>query len=162
MFRNNDAAALRALISARLASTLYEARAIEVLHAALVARDDAVLVSAESDDDADSDDEHLGLLLPSATRAAAAAVIGVVAGAVGTWRVHWAFGEDHETLAKLLRHAVEVAYAQGARLIVCELPDDAPFALTQHALAHTGFKNEATVPDFVCPGTALQLWVARR
>ena len=44
-------------------------------------------------------------------------------------------------------------------LIVCELPDDAPFSRVAGALLSSGYSQEGRVPDFIRDGIALRLLV---
>jgi hypothetical protein len=149
--RPADAGAARALVSACVGGTRYSGRTHEVLDAALTG----------------GDDEHIGLVLPSSAgraggaRLSAAAVIGALAGASGAWRLHWLFARSLTTATVLASAALDVARDRGARLVVCELPDDAPFGLTSDAGVVAGFILEGAVPDFVRDGIPLRLWVAR-
>ena len=146
-----DAGAARALVSAHVGGTRYSARTYEVLRLALIG----------------SDDEHIGLILPASASHAddaslsAVAVIGAVAGASGAWRLHWLFAQSLTTATLLASAVVDVARDRGARLVVCELPDDAPFVAASDAVADAGFILEGAVPDFVRDGIALRLWVVR-
>lgn len=149
--RPDDAAAARALVSTCIGGTRYAARTHEVLDAALTG----------------DDDEHVGLVLPASTDHASAgsfsgvAVLGAVAGASGTWRLHWLFARSIAAATPLACAAADVARDRGARLLVGELPDDGPYALACDVFASTGFVLEGEVCDFVQDGIALRLWVAR-
>ena len=53
------------------------------------------------------------------------------------------------------------ACARGERLVVCELPHDAPFDVTAVALVASGYREEGRIDDFVRDGVALRLLVWR-
>ena len=68
---------------------------------------------------------------------------------------------DPQAADALLRAVHQASAQSGERMIVCELPDDAPFASTARALAANGYAEEGRVADFVCDGVALRLLVRR-
>jgi hypothetical protein len=140
-----DADAARALVSEQLAGTRYRTRALELLDSALQF----------------DDPEHLALLAfgEDGTRLVGLVLFGTVAGARSVVKVHGVVASAREPAVALLdavRHASE---RSGERMIVCELPDDAPFAVAADALAASGFAEEGRVPDFVRDGVALRLLV---
>lgn len=126
-----DADAARALVSAQFAGTRYEARLLEQLELAIRGDDPECQALI-------TDDAH-GLVL-----------FGSIAGATGVVKIH-ALAGDVSVLHAL---ACEVR-ATGARLVMCELADDAPFAVTDRLLRELGFEEAGRVADFFRDGIAL-------
>jgi len=141
-----DAGAARAFVAEHFAEGEYCARALELLDSAL--RFD--------------DPEHMALLAVTGSDAPLVGLVlfGTVAGARAVVKVHGVLGRRDAAVALLeaVRHASEQS---GERMIVCELPDDAPFAAAADALAASGYTEEGRVPDFVRDGVALRLLVRR-
>ncbi|HEX9484815.1 MAG TPA: hypothetical protein VF929_09535 [Gemmatimonadaceae bacterium] len=79
-------------------------------------------------------------------------VFEAVAGAAGVTKVHVVLGERPEELLSPL---------YDARLIVCEVPDDEPWAQVAASLLAAGFREESRVAHFVADGVALRLLVRR-
>ncbi len=143
----DDAGAARAFLSRQLAATRYESRALEVLDAALGFDDPEYMALVALDED---EELIAGLVL-----------FGAVAGARAVVKVHGLAAATSEPAVALLdavRHACEHS---GERMIVCELPDDAPCVVASDALAAAGYAEEGRVPDLVADGTALRLLVLR-
>jgi hypothetical protein len=141
----DDAGAARALVSEQFAGTRYRARALELLESAL--RFD--------------DPEHMAILAftEGEARLLGLVLFGTVTGARSVVKVHGVVAHE-PAAARALLEAVRLASERsGERMIVCELPDDAPFAVASEALAATGFAEEGRVPDFVRDGVALRLLV---
>ena len=80
------------------------------------------------------------------------AIYGPIAGTVGTARIYSVAGPDGETA---LRTAIELLKANGMRLLIAELPDDAPVERMRKLLLKLGFEEESRVDDLVCDGVAL-------
>jgi hypothetical protein len=141
----DDADAARALISAQFAGTRYRARALELLESAL--RFD--------------DPEHMALLAfaEAGARLVGVVLFGTVAGARSVVKVHGVAAHELETAVALLDAVRQASERSGERMIVCELPDDVPFAIASEALRASGFAEEGRVPDFVRDGVALRLFV---
>jgi hypothetical protein len=141
----DDAGAARALVSAQFAGTRYRARALELLQSAL--RFD--------------DPEHMGLLAfaDGGTQLVGLVLFGTVAGARSVVKVHGVVARERDTAVALLDAVRQASEHSGERMIVSELPDDAPFALASEALEASGFAEEGRVPDFVRDGVALRLFV---
>ena len=121
------------MILAQFRETPYCARILEQLDLALGGADEeyAALVS-------DS-----GLLLH-----------GVVAGAPGVVRVHALVGVE----ASALRVLVDALRAGSTgRVLVCEMAQDAPFAVALDTLIECGFAREGHVPDFFRDGVGLDI-----
>ncbi len=141
----DDAPAAHALVSAQLEAGRYRDRAIEVLDSALGFEDPEFMALVAFDSDERS---LLGLVL-----------FGTVAGAHAVVKVHGVIAPARETAVLLLGAVRQAAEHSGERMIVCEIPDDAPFAVAAEALAASGFTEQGRVPDFVRDGVALRLLV---
>ncbi|MDQ6635467.1 MAG: hypothetical protein M3Z10_12025 [Gemmatimonadota bacterium] len=141
----DDAGAARALVSGQFAGTRYSARALELLECAL--RFD--------------DPEYMALLaLPEGgTQLVGLVLFGTVAGARSVVKVHGVVARERDTAVALLDGVRQASEHSGERMIVAELPDDTPFALTSEALEASGFAEEGRVSDFVRDGVALRLFV---
>jgi hypothetical protein len=140
-----DAAAARALLSERFAGTRYRARALELLESALQFDDPEFMALLAFGEDGSP---LVGLVL-----------FGTVAGARSVVKVHGVVSEQLEAAVALLEAVRRASEQSGERMIVCELPDDAPFAVAAEALAAAGYTEEGRVPDFVREGVALRLLV---
>ncbi len=141
----HDADAVRALVSGQFENPRYRARALEVLDAALEFEDPEYMALLALDDEPE--------------RVVGIAVFGTVAGARSVVKLHGVITGDAaaaRALVEAVRHASEHS---GERMIVCEQPDDAPFATAIAALEADGFVEEGRVPDFVREGVALRLLV---
>ena len=142
-----DAGAARALVSAHFRDTRYEARLLEQLESTLQFEDP----------------EYVALLAapPDGARLHGLAMFGEVAGARAVIKLHALVGADAGVLAALLDALQSAAERSGERMIVCELPDDAPFERAALRLDAAGFVEEGRVRDFVRDGVALRLLVWR-
>jgi hypothetical protein len=142
-----DADAARAVVVARLGDTRYEARVLEQLDVAL----------------AFEDPEYLALLAadPASDRVVGLVLFGTVAGAQHATRLHALLGDDEATCAVLADTVAGVAGKSGERLVVAEVPDDAPFRDAILALRASGYVEEGRVDDFVCDGIGLRFLVWR-
>jgi hypothetical protein len=140
-----DADAARALVSEQFARTGYRVRALELLESAL--RFD--------------DPEYVGLLAvdEDGARLLGLVLFGTVAGARGVLKLHGVVAHEREPALVLLEAVRQAGERSGERMIVCELPDDAPFGIAADALEASGFAEEGRVPDFVRDGVALRLLV---
>jgi hypothetical protein len=78
-------------------------------------------------------------------------LFGSIAGAAGVVKVHALAGDE----ASLLYALVLEVLAAGARLVICEIPDDAPFAMTGRVCRELGFDAEGRVADYFRDGVAL-------
>jgi hypothetical protein len=141
----DDAGAARALVSEQFAGTRYRARALELLESAL--RFD--------------DPEYMALLAfaEGGARLAGLTLFGTVAGARSVVKIHGVLARELETAVALIDAVRLASEHSGERMIVSELPDDAPFAVASEALEASGFAEEGRVPDFVRDGVALRLFV---
>ena len=92
--------------------------------------------------------------------AAGIVLFGLVAGALGTGAVFWlavrADRRRHGVGRALLALAKAELAAEGARIVIAEVPDDA--AGMAKMLAAGGFEREGAVPDFYRDGVALDIW----
>jgi ribosomal protein S18 acetylase RimI-like enzyme len=92
--------------------------------------------------------------------AAGILLFGLVAGALGTGAVFWlavrADRRRHGIGRALLALAKAELAAEGARIVIAEVPDDA--AAMAKMLAAGGFTREGVVPDFYRDGVALTIW----
>lgn len=141
----DDAGDARTCVSAQLAGTRYEARAVEQLDIALQF----------------DDPEYMALLASSGDEIALRGLVlfGIVAGARGVVKVHVLVSPELETAVALLRAVLATSEHSGERMIVCELPDDTPLTSAADALEASGFIEAGRVPDFVTDGVALRLLV---
>src|SRR5688572_6652208 len=136
----SDRRALQALIAQDLAGTLYADVPAYFLRLALEGKaGEARAIVAERDGDV------VGFVL-----------VGEVAGSVGTGRVHFiattpaarAAGVD----ASLCEAALRDLAAHGARLMVAEVADDAPFASFRALLGASTFSEVGRVDDYYRDG----------
>jgi hypothetical protein len=141
----DDAGAARALVSEQFAGTRYRTRALELLASAL--RFD--------------DPEYMAILALTEGEARPIGIVlfGTVAGARSVVKVHGVVAHEPVTAIALLDAVRQASERSGERMILCELPDDAPFAVASEALEASGFAEEGRVPDFVRDGVALRLLV---
>jgi hypothetical protein len=141
-----DADAARALVEACLHGTRYLDRTLEQLESALRFEDPEYLVWLAGV----PGDALAGLL-----------VFGTVAGARGVVKVHGALAHDPRTFAPMIDAVRDACVRSGERLIVSELPDDAPFTALASALERSGFTEEGRVSDYVRNGVSLRFLVWR-
>jgi hypothetical protein len=141
----DDAEAARALITERFEGTRYRTRALELVDEALRFEDP----------------EYMGLVAVDGEppRLVGIILFGTVAGARSVVKVHGIACRDRDVAVALLEAVRQASENSSERMIVCELPDDAPFELTAEALAATGYEEEGRVPDFVRDGVAMRLMV---
>jgi hypothetical protein len=141
----DDADAARALIAERFDGTRYRARAVEMLDEALRFEDP----------------EYMGLVALDGEppRLVGLILFGTVAGARSVVKVHGVVCRDVDVAVALLDGVRQASENSSERMIVCELPDDTPFAITAEALAASGYAEEGRVPDFVSDGVAMRLMV---
>lgn len=142
-----EADAARALVVARFAGTRYEARVLEQLDVALSFEDPEyiALLAAEP-----GSDHLVGLVL-----------FGAVAGAQRVTKLHALLGDDEGTCLALADAVRRVATDSGERMVVAEVPDDAPFRAATIALRESGYAEEGRVDDFVGDGVGLRFLVWR-
>ena len=138
----DDHVGARVLLMGALGVTPYVDRAMEVLQLA----------------ERGHDGEHRALVIARDGTVAAMALFGAVAGAFGVVRIHAAVvapGVGDDVGARLLAAVAAAARAEGARMLVAELPDDPAVGSIRALLTATGFHEEARVPDFYRDGVAL-------
>jgi hypothetical protein len=140
---SGDAAAARALVHAALGVTPYVDRVLEVLDQA--ARG--------------GDPDARALVIERDGTIAGLVIFGLVAGASGAARLHALVlgrGVSADDVGGRLTHAAaNAALAEGARLLVAEVPDDPALGQVPAVLLRNGFHEEARVPDFFREGVAL-------
>jgi hypothetical protein len=141
-----DADAARAFVRVQLASTRHLARAEEQLDSALEFEDPEYMALLALDDD----DALLAL-----------ALFGTVAGARQCVKLHAIVGTDERAMTTLVAGIAQLCDRSGERLIVCELPDDAPWDRGAAVLLANGYREEGRVPDYLRDGVALRLLVRR-
>ena len=141
----DDASDARTCVSAQLAGTRYETRALEQLDIALQF----------------DDPEYMALLASSRDERAVRGLVvfGTVAGARGVVKVHVLVGRELETAVALLEAVRVTSEHASERMIVCEVPDDTPLRSAADALEASGFVEVGRVADFVTDGVALRLLV---
>jgi hypothetical protein len=89
------------------------------------------------------------------------ALFGTVAGTRQCVKLHAIVSADPTVSVALAEGIAEVCARSGERLIVCELPDDAPFRSVADALLGDGYAEEGRVADYVRDGVDLRLLVRR-
>jgi hypothetical protein len=142
-----DARAARDTIVRQLRGTPYLGRTLEVLDDALRFEDPEFLCVLAAPGESDP---PLGLVL-----------FGTVLGARLVTKVHAVVAPDPRVQLVLLDAVRETCVQSGERLIVCELPHDAPFDVAGVALLASGYRVEGRIDDFVRDGVALRLFVWR-
>jgi hypothetical protein len=142
-----DARAARDTIVRQLRGTPYLGRTLEVLDDALRFEDPEFLCVLAAPGESDP---PLGLVL-----------FGTVLGARLVTKVHAVVAPDPRVQLVLLDAVRETCVQSGERLIVCELPHDAPFDVAGVALLASGYREEGRIDDFVRDGVALRLFVWR-
>ena len=107
-------------------------------------------------------DEHRAVVADEEGEVVGVAVYGAVAGAVGTAKVHailvTAAARMRGVAAALCDHAAAELSAEGARLMIAELPDTPALRPGAALLERCGWHEEARVPDFYADGVALRLF----
>ena len=143
-----DADAARAAVADHFRGTPYLPRMQEVLDSALRFEDP----------------EYLCLLGVTASPDAVNGLVlfGTVLGARLATKVHAVVAPDPRVQLALLDAVRETCVRSGERLVVCELPADAPFDVAGVALVASGYREEGRIDDFVRDGVALRLLVWRR
>lgn len=141
-----DAGAARALVMAHFAGTRYLGRLGEVLDAALQFEDP----------------EYLAVVAEEPRGLVGLVMFGTVAGARQCTRLHALVGADPQVVTALAEAVRLVCAEAHERLVVAEVPDDAPFSASAAALRQAGFAPEGWIDDLVADGIALQLLVWRR
>ena len=141
-----DAHVARAFVRLQLAGTRYLARLEEQLDAALRFEDPEYMALLALNDD----DAMLALTL-----------FGAVAGARQCVKLHAIVGTDSPAMTALAAGIADMCDRSGERLIVCEVPDDAPWAGGAVVLLDNEYREEGRVPDYVRDGVALRLLVRR-
>ena len=142
-----DARAAQDAIVQQFRGTPYLSRVLEVLDDALRFEDPEFLclLAAPGESDPPS-----GLVL-----------FGTVLGARLVTKVHAVVSPDPRVQLALIDAVRETCMRSGERLVVCELPHDAPFDVTSVALIASGYREEGRIDDFVRDGVALRLLVWR-
>jgi hypothetical protein len=141
----DDADAARRFVSGQFANPRYRARALEVLESALQFEDPEFMALLALDGEP--------------ARLVGITVFGTVAGARSVVKLHGVITSEPQPARALVDAVRQASERSGERMIVCELPDDAPFAIAAAALEAGGFTEEGRVPDFVRDGVALRLLV---
>jgi hypothetical protein len=142
-----DARTARETIVESFRGTPYLARVLEVLDDALKFEDPEFLCLLAAPG---VSDPPTGLVL-----------FGAVLGARLVTKVHAVVAPDPRVQLALLDAVREMCVRSGERLVVCELPHDAPFDVAGVALLASGFTEEGRIEDFVREGVALRLLVWR-
>jgi hypothetical protein len=140
-----DESAARALLMTTFAGTRYAARLAEQLDAAMRFEDP----------------EYLAVLAEADGAMMALALFGTVAGARSCTKLHVLAGTALPALADLATGVVKVCADAAERLIVAEIPNDAPFRPMAQALGTADFAEEGRADDYVADGIALRLMVWR-
>ena len=105
------------------------------------------------------DPEARALVIERDGTIAGLVLFGLVAGANGAGRLHALVlnrgVHPHDVGERLTGAAAAALCADGARLVVAELPDDPALGSTPSVLLDDGFREEARIPDFYRDGVAL-------
>ena len=88
-------------------------------------------------------------------RTVAIAVYGPIAGTIGAARIYWVAPSAGLPGERALQSAIESLKQSGTRLLIAELPDDAPVAEMRKLLLKLGFEEESRVDDLIRDGVAL-------
>lgn len=142
-----DARAARETVAHAFRGTPYLDRMLEVLGDALRFEDPEYLCLLAAPSESDP---PLGLVL-----------FGTVLGARLVTKVHAVVAPDPRVQLALLDAVRETCERSGERMIVCELPHDAPFHVAGVALVASGYREEGRIDDLVRDGVALRLLVWR-
>ena len=142
-----DARAARDAVVGHFRGTPYLSRLLEVLDDALRFEDPEFLCLLAAPCESDP---------PSGL-----ALFGTVLGARLVTKVHAVVAPDPRVQLALLDAVREMCVRSGERLVVCELPDDAPFDVSGVALLASGFREEGRIGGYVREGVALRLLVWR-
>jgi ribosomal protein S18 acetylase RimI-like enzyme len=117
----------------------------ELLQRAALGTTEATALAAYDDDDA----------------LAGVAILGELAGAVGTGALLWVAvrpdARRHGIGRSLVDRSVALLQDRGARLVVAEVAGAASSVAVLHLLAACGFRSEGEVPDFYRDGVPLLL-----
>lgn len=107
-------------------------------------------------------DEYRAVVAEEARDVVGVAVYGVVAGTLGTAKLHailvTASARMRGVAASLCDHVAAELAAEGARLMVAELPDTPALRPGTMLLERCGWREEARVADFFADGVALRLY----
>jgi ribosomal protein S18 acetylase RimI-like enzyme len=105
--------------------------------------------------------EARGLVSVAGDEVTGLVVFGVVAGAIGTGRLHLvavsAAARLRGVASALISAAFERLRSEAVRVVFAEVPDDPGFAPGQSLLLREGFIEEARVADFFRDGVSLIL-----
>lgn len=142
-----DAPTAREAVIDCFRGTPYLARMLEVLDDALKFEDPEFLCLLAAPGESDP---PAGLVL-----------FGTVLGARLVTKIHAVVAPDPRVQLALLDAVRETCLRSGERLVVCELPHDAPFDVAGVALLASGFREEGRIEHFVREGVALRLLVWR-
>ena len=126
----------RALLLSEVFGTPYSEMPLYALERALGGRDEEYQLAESLEGD----------------RITGVAIYGPIAGTIGTARIYSVAGSDSENA---LEAAIESLRATGTRLVIAELPDDAPLEAMRKLLLKSGFEEESRVEDLVRDGVAL-------
>jgi hypothetical protein len=141
MLKPADAGAARARVSASFGGTPYEARILEQLEVAIGGNDNEC--------------RALVAIAQNSSTLSGVALAGTVAAAHGVVKLHALVGDDRTALLALARAVVDGSARAGARMVVCEIADDAPFRVTVQVLRELGYAESGRIADFVRDGVAL-------
>ncbi|MHB0948391.1 MAG: hypothetical protein ACYC3Q_12285 [Gemmatimonadaceae bacterium] len=83
------------------------------------------------------------------------AIFGFVAGSERTGRLILLAADAPDVATRLATGVADRLAASGARLVVAEWPDEAPFAASASCLRDAGWVEAGRIGDFVAPGTDL-------
>ena len=137
-----DGEGVRALVLSSLGVTPYVDRMMELV--AMAERGDS---------------EVRSLVIERDGTVAALSLFGPVAGAQGTWKLHALLlaerVEPRKVGGAIVDAVVAAVRADGARLIMAELPGDPAIGKVLSLLRASGFRQEGRIPDFFRDDVAL-------
>ena len=130
----------RTLVLEALFGTPYSETALYALERAILGDSDEYRISYEIEND----------------QVVAIALFGTIAGTVGTARLFLVAPVSAGAASvRVIDGVVRTLQASGHRLLIAELPDDAPFAGMRKLLLESGFQEESRIEDLIRPGVAL-------
>ena len=144
--RDDDAVVVRALMERELARVPEAESARSAIESAL----------------AGAGDEYRAIVSDDRGDVTGIAVYGPVAGTVGTAKLHailvTAAARMRGVAARLCDQVASELGAEGARLLIAELPDTPALRPGAMLLERCGWREESRIPDFFADGVALRLY----
>ena len=143
-----DADAARALVHSALGDSRHASRVFEQLEVALSGED----VECEALVVAEGDEASLRAMV----------LFGPLAGANGVVKLHAIVAVNADAMVSLVNGLMQEPGVRSARMVVCEIANDAACVAAGAALLACAFVREGRVDDFFADGVNLDLMVRRR